>query len=224
MAISGTHYQILRTIPVTRGSSLLEIGEANWYGDLDPASVGLNPLESMFEVAKSFYQQWFAPCLSTAIDNNGSHSALRLDLNSEIHLALQYGVVINHGTAEHVFDIARVFRTIHDHCVLDGWMIHDVPFFGWIDHGFYTLQPTLFYDLAHANNYEIYGVWVHESRTASVMRLASRDDTHRLTFPLNSMLLVAMRKRVDQPFRVPYQGYYSQSLSSNAKRAWEHNR
>lgn len=224
MAISATQYDLLRQLPVKHGGSLLEIGEANWYGDLDPESVGL-PRGCQFETAKAFYRQWFDPSRLVAIDNNGTESALRRDLNLPIELGERFDVVINNGTAEHVFNLSQVFSTMHDHCEQDGWLIHDAPFCGWIDHGFYCLQPTLFYDLAMANCYEVHSLHVHESRSRVVIRLDSRDHAARLAeakrLPQNSMLLAVLRKRVDSPFRYPRQGYYAGTLSTAGARAWE---
>lgn len=221
MAITATHCELLRSLPIKCGSSLLEIGEANWYGDIDPESVGLTRQENLFDIAKEFYHQWFAPERLVAVDINGSRSALRNDLNQPFDLGDRFDVVINHGTAEHVFNIAQVFQTMHDHCEVNGWMIHDAPFLGWIDHGFYCLQPTLFYDVALANCYEISLMAIHELKSKAILRLESRDHVARIELPMNSMLFVAFRKRVQQPFVIPIQGYYSQTLSPAGNHAWE---
>lgn len=220
MAITATQYELLKSLPVERGSTLLEIGEANWYGDRE-TDFPCQPTDSLFDIAKDFYRAWFDPSHNVAIDWNGSPSALRLDLNGEVNLGQRFDVVINHGTAEHIFNIGQVFKTIHDHCDSDGWMIHDSPFTGWIEHGFYCLQPTLFYDLAHANCYEIAKVAIHESKSRYIRVVESRDDIRAECVPNNSMLFVAYRKRFDTEFRVPWQGYYAGSLSESKAKEWE---
>lgn len=220
MAISRTHYELFRSLPLPRGGTLLEIGEANWYGDLDPRSVGLLQT-NQHDLAKEFYAQTFAPEKTVAIDMNGTKAALRYDLNRPVPIDEQFDVVINHGTAEHVFNIGQVFQTMHDRCHLGGLTIHDAPFTGWVDHGFYTLQPTLFYDLAHANCYEIVLVAVHDCVSGSIVRLESRDDVHRRELPPNAMLFVVFKKRFDLPFKVPMQGYYGGGLSLDGVQAWE---
>ena len=226
MAITATHHDLCRSLNVRRGSTLLEIGEANWYGDIDPQSVGLARRENLFDVAKEFYQRWFSPSEIVSVDKNGGEHAVRLDLNHALHLQKRFGVVINHGTAEHVFNVAQVFRTMHDHCDVDGWMIHDAPFTGWIDHGFYCLHPTLFYDLASANRYEVACVAIHEIRSRVICKLESRDHVSAIadSIPRNSMLFAAFRKRVDVVFEIPYQGYYARTISTASARAWEQNR
>lgn len=225
MAITATHYEILRKLPVRRGSSLLEIGEANWYGDLDPVSVGLLNHPSLFEVAKDFYSQWFEPSRITAIDAGGTSAALRLDLNGPIDLHERFDVVINHGTLEHVLNVVEALKTIHDHCELNGWMIHDAPCQGWVDHGFYCFQPTLFYDLAAANRYEVSRVAIHEPRSRAIIEITDRHHVSRLAksgdLPAESLIVVAFRKRVNAPFVIPFQGYYSGTLSPQGRQAWE---
>ncbi len=217
MAITKTQYRLLSQLPVRRGSSLLEIGEANWAGDLDPESVGLQRTEDGFEIAKQFYKQWFSPSRIIAIDMNGTENALRLNLNKTIQLD-RCDVVINQGTAEHVFNIGQVFQTIHDLCSPDGWMIHDVPLLGWIDHGFYCLQPTLFFDLARVNCYEIHTMAVHEHNADIIHKFSGRNGVPD-SLPFGAMLFVAFRKRFDTEFCIPLQGYYAANLGHETRKA-----
>ena len=224
MAITATQYELLKSLPVQRGSSLLEIGQANWYGDLDPQEAGLQRQESLFAIAAEFYATWFSPTKHIAIDKHGP-TASKADLNKQIDTDQQYDVVINHGTAEHVFNIAQVFRTMHDACEVGGWLIHDAPWNGWPDHGFYNLQPTLFFDLARANCYEIAKMAVHDFNTRKIHAIERREDVtaliHSGELPPNANLFVALRKRFNTPFQIPTQGYYAGAISDAAVRAWE---
>ena len=45
--------------------------------------------------------------------------------------------VVNGGTTEHLFDQANAFRIAHDLTKKDGLMLHQLPFLGCIDHGFF---------------------------------------------------------------------------------------
>lgn len=183
MAISATHARLFRSLPLPRGGSLLEIGEANWYGDAEP-DFPCDDRGNLFSVAKAFYAATFAPSRVESIDLHGTPSAYRLDLNEEHEHAViprnHYDVIINHGTAEHIFNIAQVFRTMHDCCADGGLMIHESPFTGWIDHGFYCLHPTLFYDVAAANNYEIVLIALEEIKSGWTLRLEDREHAVRL--------------------------------------------
>lgn len=224
MAITATHCAILRSLPVPRGATILEIGQANWYGDISPEEAGLGAGGDLFDAARRFYDDWCSPSRIVSVDQQGRDS-IRDDLNLPLSHSELFDVVVNHGTAEHVFNIGQVFKTIHDSCDIDGWMIHDAPLHGWIDHGFYCLQPTLFYDLAIANCYEVARVVMHESKSRQIVRINSRDHVSELyrdgKLPNNATLLVAFRKRIDQPFRVPTQAYYAGMLSEEAAAAWK---
>lgn len=234
MAISSTLYRLLKQLKplLPHGGTLLEIGEANWYGDIDPAEAGdisgldLNAPSSGFDLCKVFYRELFAPTRTVAFDFNGTEQAIRHDLNMPTGVINpeQFDVVINHGTAEHIFNIAQVFKTMHDRCEVGGLMIHEAPFTGWIDHGFYCLQPTLFYDLAAANNYEIVRMALHEIKSKHIAYIESREHVAKMAeageIPNNSLLFVVLRKIVDADFRLPMQGVYSQNFSAAGREAW----
>jgi hypothetical protein len=132
----------------------------------------------------------------TCIDFDGKFGALKLDLNvATIHDIYQaytetsFDIVTNHGTTEHIFNQANVFKLMHDLTVLGGLMIHAVPTpkFG-PSHGFYYYDESIFDDLAHANDYEI-------------LQKYRQDDPYEI-------ILVAFRKQYTNSFRVPIQGMY----------------
>jgi hypothetical protein len=64
-----------------------------------------------------------------------------------------------------------VFEVMHDACEVGGLMIHESPFTGWTSHGFYCLQPSLFYDVARANGYEMVLVATEHLRSRSFAEL-----------------------------------------------------
>jgi SAM-dependent methyltransferase len=64
-------------------------------------------------------------------------------------------VVTNFGTAEHVFDIATAFRSMHRLVKPGGVILHCMPAFAFIDHGFYNIHPVFYIELAKANAYDI---------------------------------------------------------------------
>ena len=213
---------------------MLELGEANWYGDLSPSIMNLELAEAvedesgqfnLFKLAKIFYRKMFNPLEIVSIDFHGSDKAIGLDLNGPIDLGRQFGVVINNGTAEHIFNIAQVFKTIHEHCAAGGVMIHDGPLSGWIDHGFYTPQPTLYFDLAEVNGYEILDVYIAGKGSDEIFQVSKREDVHAFAgderFPKNPMLFTVLKKASQEsPFRVPMQAYYAGSLNPQQKYAW----
>lgn len=77
------------------------------------------------------------------------------DFNDYVKLNEQFDIATNFGTAEHVFNIGQLFHSIHDAIRPGGVALHVLPTFGDINHGFYNIHPTVYFDLAAANNYTI---------------------------------------------------------------------
>lgn len=77
------------------------------------------------------------------------------DFNEHVELREQFDLATNFGTAEHVFNIGNLFHSIHDALRPGGVSLHVLPTFGDIDHGFYNIHPTIYFDLAAANNYTV---------------------------------------------------------------------
>jgi hypothetical protein len=135
MAINIIEYNLIRFLRENKifrlGGDLLEVGEANWYGDVDPnmlrsdilkfalperqqalaaeldATLKSNRPSAPCEVARIYWETFLQPASRTAIDFHGTESALKLDLNLPIDLKRQYHVVNNCGTLEHVFNVGQ---------------------------------------------------------------------------------------------------------------------
>jgi len=252
MAISVIEYQLIRSLQeqglFPRGGDLLEIGEANWYGDIGldvlrqdverfaapeqraallaglDAAAGRED-EATWELARIFWHAFLSPASITAIDLGGTKAARKLDLNEPIDIGQRFDIVHNAGTLEHVFDIAQAFRNIHNLTRPGGFMIHHAPFVGWVDHGFYALQPTLFWDLAEANGYRIHLMLYAEHKPPRLESLASReavlDMARQGRIGRNANLAaVLQRPAAEAAFRIPFQGYYAGRISQAAVDAW----
>ncbi len=170
---------------------VLEIGQANWYGDVPPPAGCEDACP--FAVARKWYRKVLGYQSIIAIDMHG-RDALALDLNKPLPLSadVTFDLIINTGTLEHVFDQRQAFQTIHERCKTGGLMVHAAPTAGWKDHGFYVYSPCLFTDLARANAYEWVFAQAYEfgQGTGDVMQYS------------------ALRKAWDVPFRVPQQKKY----------------
>jgi hypothetical protein len=237
MALSSIFRFVIRRLhekqPFPTGGRLLEIGEGNWYGNVQEAEL-LQDIdrfvddqarrdelkqrvaevfddqgpEATFAIVKVFYDIFFSPTETIAIDFGGTISALRLDLNQPVELPHRYNVVINHGTAEHIFRIAQVFRTMHHYTAPGGVMIHESPFVGWIDHGFYNPTPTLFLELAQCNQYDLMGMFLLDLTNQLAIQIDRHEKVALLAqegrLPKNANLVLVMRKGpLETPFRFP---------------------
>ncbi len=157
-------------------------------------------------------------------DVNGQ-AALRLDLNHPIPFDLvgKFGTLLNGGTLEHIFDVRQSMENIHLLVRSGGTFIHMVPL-TWYDHGFFNLNPVLFYSLARANRYSILAEGYYAAagslpdcpvKPKVILMRGLEDDVDRqrqvramfdkVSLPANMMYLVALRKHEDTPFVTPYQ-------------------
>lgn len=221
MAINAASVRFWRDLHakglLPRNPAVLEIGEANWWGDVPVVeapeiAAGGGPGANGFDTAKAFYRALLGPETTfTAIDLHGTPQAHRLDLNrpqTEWLRGRRFGVLINSGTAEHVFDQGQVWRTMHLATAPGGLMVHEAPMSGWPDHGFYGYHPTFFRDLAAANGYTALAEMVYriEDGGARPPHLAAVPWAP----PADYGLLVALRKGENAPFVVPRQGRYAE--------------
>ena len=93
---------------------------------------------------------------SKSVDIDGGD--IRIDLNNgrvPWRYRGAFDLAVNAGTTEHVANQGNAFAAIHDLMRAGGLMLHQVPAYGNIDHGFFGYQPKFFHRLAKANDYEV---------------------------------------------------------------------
>ncbi len=259
MAISKIEYTLLSNAReqgiIPPRPRVIEFGEQNWYGDIalerlvsdierfvpDRARQRelvdrLNEAKESqhetfwFDIAKVFYETFLDYEDLQAIDLNGTDRAHRLDLNEPVDLAgQQFDLLLNMGTAEHVFNVYQFFENAHRLTKPGGLMVHGMPFLGWPDHGFYSFHPTFYFDLAAANDYALQILVCAEIEPFKMIQISSREHAADLAkdqgFGNNSLLYGVFKTPAEgAPFKVPLQGFYSGSVSEKVVEAWKTNR
>lgn len=182
-------------------------------------SLGINPPAELHSTRDWYLSVGFERY--TAIDVNTERDAIAMDLNFDLqdHYGFreQFDLVTNNGTGEHVFNQYQVFRNAHNLCRPGGFMIHVLPFYRWVDHGFFNYNPNLFPCLAHQNGYELQELWIASSDTANLVRLdprnlkrkkGYREDFDLDSWPDDPMIAAVMRRVTDRPFETPIQNLY----------------
>ncbi|MEO1208065.1 MAG: hypothetical protein AAFX78_00850 [Cyanobacteria bacterium J06638_20] len=244
MAISQSEYTFLSILAqlslFPENPTILEFGEQHWHGDvsLDDVKQDVDiflPEQAQkvrqelgqlmqrqderknFDMAKIVYRLFFNYQNLTAIDLHGTENSLPLDLNHEISLGQEFDISINFGTGEHVFNVCQFFKTIHDCTKSGGIMLHVMPFLGWMDHGFFNFQPTIYWDLAESNHYEVLAFLFINGK--QFFHLADRQAVTQYLMALRlepqkcsvipSNIYVAMRK-TEEPtdFQIPMQKFF----------------
>lgn len=82
------------------------------------------------------------------------------DLNKELSVDLyqRFDYIIEGGTFEHVFDIARAMTNVSNMLKEGGIVYHGSPSDGWINHGFYSISPNFFMDYYFDNGFDIISI------------------------------------------------------------------
>tara|TARA_B100000700_G_scaffold196666_1_gene216403 strand:- start:879 stop:1670 length:792 start_codon:yes stop_codon:yes gene_type:complete len=244
MAIANIHYTLIRKLREQNSlpycNTILEIGEHNWYGDLNPEllfndiklfakesekkdlEVQLNSLfkqkyeKRVFGIAKIFYKIFFHSQSIESIDLDGTSSARKLDLNLPHDLGKKFDCIINLGTSEHVFNVYQVFRSIHEWIRKDGIIIHHLPMYGEIDHGFYNFHPTFLYDLSLANQYQ--PITVAKATMKDIVVFRDRNDFTKDILSMDKeksyALLAVLKNLSSEDFKIPMQGVYDDNLAT----------
>jgi hypothetical protein len=229
---------------------VLELGQANWYGDIDPKCLvddvkryahpyriemwldwlntpGTPEEPDLFIKAMVFYGAILDPRHVTSYDMNGTHRSIKMDLNYPIE-PRQHDVIINTGTAEHIFNQNQFFKTAHCGCRPGGIMVHMLPAWGWLDHGFYNYHPTFVADLAAANGYRIQKWWLYDLTASKCFPVRTPKDVQDVAkihgYETSTLHAVCYVKQNDEPFKMPIQGYYAGTLDPEQEIAWHKER
>lgn len=80
-----------------------------------------------------------------------------LDLNKKLpsDLYQRFDYVVDGGTLEHVFDPATALKNMANMVKRGGYIFHQGPVAGLVNHGFYSFSPILFSEFYKANGFEI---------------------------------------------------------------------
>ena len=153
---------------------------------------------------------------------------MKLDLNLPHDLGKQYDCVINLGTAEHVFNVYQVFKSIHEWIKKDGIVIHCLPMYGEVDHGFYNFHPTFFWDLLLENNYN--NILLAKGTSKQINIYKNRESCKKDILSMDKNKSYGMwsiyKKISNEDFKIPRQGVYDDNLKdqNSIKDYWKEQR
>lgn len=122
------------------------------------------------------------------------------DLNYPQDLG-QFDFVIDPGTLEHCFNIGQAMMNAGNAVKPGGRIFHISPM-SMINHGFYNLCPTLFYDFYEQNG------WSIESFCIVALADPVCKTTARFTTTLEHLVRTMVRRDGNAPLRMPVQSKY----------------
>jgi hypothetical protein len=139
------------------------------------------------------------------------------DLNLPVpdELRDRFGLVVDAGTLEHIFDVRACLENITAMARVGGWVLHFSPASNLVDHGFYSVSPTLLFDFYRDNGFAEERCLIFEWNPLDSwercpyfpyrygMQLNGLLDPRRVP-----MICFAARKREAVEPRIPLQGSY----------------
>ena len=128
----------------------------------------------------------------------------------------QYDVVLEVGTIEHVFHVPNALWNLVSLCNVGGEIIHWAPMNNWPNHGYYQLQPPLFFDFYQRNGFEVTEAKIIRALNDAERSHVARDYAYERSFrsPIpqdgHKYLFLCRAKKREQrdSMSMPFQGAY----------------
>lgn len=125
-----------------------------------------------------------------------------------------FNLVTNYGTTEHLINQENAFKIIHDFTAPNGLMIHELPYQGYFQHGFFGYTSTFFTSLASYNDYEIIQLDLNFCEPHSFAEMNDELNCVKKYGSVNNIdinakiffdggIYVVLRKKNDAPFVTP---------------------
>lgn len=146
------------------------------------------------------------------VDLNKEHGAVALDLNKPLEdrsLWGKFGVVTDHGTNEHIFNVSEAYRTMHRLCRKGGLIFIAQAVYG--GNGYYHFDLSFFEGLAAANGYRIlYGAYNIPAGGTQFNLPLSRELLSVLDWSKINLVGISyvFEKMTDEDFKLPQQNEF----------------
>jgi hypothetical protein len=127
-----------------------------------------------------------------------------------------FNLIVDSGTLEHIFDIKSVMSNTINITKLGGYVLQFIPTNNFLNHGFYQINPTFFYDFYTANGFKVIESYIVEFK-GSGYRFHNYNQKSFNTFFVNpysrlaTLFLVKKTKSVKEII-TPTQYAYQQEL------------
>ena len=140
------------------------------------------------------------------------------DLNSPVsdELAERFGLIIDGGMFEHVFDLKQAFINVNRMLKPGGRVIHMNPATNFLEHGFYQFSPCLFYDYYGINGFDGLQCFIAQQPAKNVNKGkwefwqwdAKRTRSHLSSNRILAIFFCAEKTEQSTIHKVPQQGQF----------------
>jgi SAM-dependent methyltransferase len=137
--------------------------------------------------------------------------------NSVDPLKESFDLVIDNGTIEHIFNIPQAMSNIASLVRLGGVVVHSNPFL-MPNHGFWSINPTMYFDFYESNGFKLETVLIVSNYNDKRISLSREQFYKRFRFgKIEECCIWTVAKRlsrVENQFVFPTQTKYRQMLST----------
>ena len=130
----------------------------------------------------------------------------------------KYDAIYDGGTTEHIFNFPQCLKNIFKMLKRGGVVMHASPANDYVDHGFYSFSPTVFYDYYTANGFQILKSCIFEVLPSINTCIVYDYDPKKFSLPRNGfgeLLVWFVARKVDESTCdvIPQQGAYVKTWS-----------
>lgn len=153
------------------------------------------------------------------------------DLNDNItpeNLINKYDFIYDGGTLEHVFNIGNALKHLTKMTKKRGFIFHSNPCNGYIDHGFFQISPTLYFDYYLSNGFKIVFAHIVEKSIGrkiypvrqDLYRTLDQDFGSKYT-PKGVLNFCTQNTKESEEIITPQQGYYISKWKNNNQTSYK---
>ena len=153
------------------------------------------------------------------MDTNGNHGSIVHDLNKPFEDKSKFNkfdIVTDHGTTEHIFNIAECYKTMHNLTKPGGYMIVSTAALNSLNHAYFLFDESFIEGIAAANKYKV----IYNSYVLHFKANTKSGSAYQFHIPKNKILFNSidfaklsqvniygvLQKTTDEEFKIPYQG------------------
>jgi hypothetical protein len=155
------------------------------YEESDSESLRIRRYHGINATGRLASAKWFFSFLGYDLESldfkqlQGSEIVADLSVNGSVDfLRDKYHLVVDNGTIEHIFNAPTALMNVASMVAPGGCAVHANPFI-MPNHGFWSMNPTLYSDFYRSNGFEIAGIFIVRNSDGALTRLAPEQYTQR---------------------------------------------
>ena len=148
---------------------------------------------------------------------NSKYSNIKCNLNVPFvnkQFYNKYDCILDGGTMEHVFNTLECLRTFKNLLKIGGTIIHMNPCLGYFNHGFYSFQPTFYFDFYESNGFSKIECYIFEFLSHNYynfdceVNIKKIENGNKFRSSNNTLIIFKAEKKYKTKLKIPIQKIY----------------